>query len=72
MNEIVCGNIGSVYLGNDAEIAQEKYDEYVNQSKTNYGRAAGEDVYWIKNGEIYKEFVGSLAQSMQDNGNPLD
>jgi hypothetical protein len=64
MNEIICGNIGSVYLGSDDEIAQEKFNEYCHQSKIGYGRAAGEDVIWMRNGDIYREFTGSLTEGM--------
>ncbi len=68
MNEIIVGNIGSVYYGSDDKIAQEKYIEYVSQSKSNYGRAGGEDVTWLQKRsygqewEIHKEFIGQLAR----------
>lgn len=60
MNEIIVGNIGSVYHGGDDEEARETYREYVQQSKSGYGRASGEDVTWIKNGEVYKNHTGEL------------
>ena len=67
MNEIHVSNIGTVYRGTDDKIAAETYHEYVNQSTTNYGRAAGEDVTWFvskshKDGcgvEIFQEHFGT-------------
>lgn len=60
MNEIIVGNIGTVYRGSDDKIAQETYSEYVEQSKSMRGRAGGEDVTWLQNGEIHEAFVGAL------------
>ena len=59
MHEIYVGNIGTVYRGFDEKIAGETYREYVLQSDTNYGRAAGEDVAWFIRGELFQEHAGN-------------
>jgi hypothetical protein len=53
--QVVVGNIGTVYDGNSYLLAIRTYGEYVDQSKTNYGRAAGEPVALFEDGEIIKE-----------------
>ena len=65
MNEIIVGNIGCVYRGADDDIAREKYDEYVEQSKSQRGRAGGEDVTWMRDGEIVDGFVGELNRAIE-------
>jgi len=62
MNEIIVGNIGTVYRGNLLKEAMQTYGEYKKQSIANYGRAAGESVTWFKNGEIYREHIGTQDQ----------
>jgi hypothetical protein len=52
--EVVVGNIGTVYSGSNERQAQKDYVEYVEQSKTNYGRAAGESVTFFKDGYAVK------------------
>ena len=56
--EVTCGNIGTVYSGNGTE-AKRIFAEYREQSKGNYGRAAGESVILWKDGEPVKEFIGT-------------
>ena len=60
--EVYVGNIGCVYSGSNERQAQKDYVEYVEQSKTNYGRAAGENVTLFKDGEPAYEFVGSIEK----------
>jgi hypothetical protein len=55
MEEIIVGNIGTVYRGGDEKNAQENYDHYVLQSNSGVGRAGNEPVTWMRNGEIVKE-----------------
>ena len=57
--EVVVGNIGSVYVGVSQSEAMRHYTEYVRQSKTNGGRAGGEDVTLFKNDQPIKEYYGS-------------
>lgn len=58
--EIIVGNIGSVYIGSDDKAARRAYREYVDQSKSDYGRAAGESVTWLQNGEVKREHTPML------------
>ncbi len=55
MDEIIVGNIGSVYHGTDAGEARKTYKEYKGMSRQGYGRCAYEGVVWMRDGEIYKE-----------------
>lgn len=58
--EITVGNIGTVYVGFNKITALDTFQEYVSRSKTNVGRAGGESVTMLKNGEIAKEYVGTV------------
>jgi hypothetical protein len=53
--EVIVGSIGSVYEGHDAKKAHRVFEEYAEQSRTGYGRAAGEDVTVFCNDEIEAE-----------------
>jgi hypothetical protein len=57
--QVIVGNIGTVYDGNNFMQASCKFSEYVKQSKTGYGRAGGEDVTLMHWGEPRKEHAGS-------------
>ena len=54
-----CGNIGNVYTGHSRENALAVYNEYVSQSKANYGRAAGESITMLEDGEPCAEYNGT-------------
>lgn len=56
--EVIVGNIGTVYQGNNGFEATKEYNQYVRLSKDNYGRAAGEDVTIIRDNDVYKEYYG--------------
>ena len=62
--EVLVGNIGNVYSGNGTE-ARRVFADYVKQSKSGYGRAAGEDVTIMRDGEPWKEHQGE--QSIREN-----
>lgn len=62
MNEIIVGNIGSVYCGSNDTEALRVYQEYIDQSKIEYGRAAGETVTWFLNHEIKQEYIGRIER----------
>jgi hypothetical protein len=55
IHEIIVGNIGTVYSGDSHAEAQVAYIEYCRQSTAGRGRADGESVCWMKDGEIHKE-----------------
>ena len=61
--EVIVGNIGTVYSGPNGFEAHTKFQVYAGQSKTGYGRASGEDVTIMRNGEPIKEYFGTLGQS---------
>jgi hypothetical protein len=62
MFEIIVGNIGTVYRGNNFLQASSKFAWYVKQSKANIGRAAGEDVTFLHDDAIRKEYIGELSR----------
>lgn len=67
--EVIVGNIGNVLQTNSYKEAKDTYNEYVQQSKENYGRAAGETVTLFDNkiddvDSEYQPFV-SLKNNIQ-------
>ena len=56
--EVVVGNVGTVYTGNNYMQAQCKYDRYVKASKQGDGRVAGEPVTLLHNDNIRMEYAG--------------
>jgi len=60
--EVIVGNVGSVYSGIQLKEALEHYGEYIQQSKTGLGRAGGEEVVLMKDGEPWKEHVPENPQ----------
>lgn len=57
---VYVGNIGNVLKTEDKEIAYKTYNEYIEQSKANYGRASKESVTLWLNGEIMEEYEGEI------------
>jgi len=58
---VVVGNVGTVYDGKDYIKAKEDFDYYVELSKLNLGRVAGENVTMFCNDEIKKEYNPPLS-----------
>lgn len=56
---VLVGNIGMVLDCQNKAEAEATYREYVSQSKTGVGRAGGETVSFFKNGELFKEYIGT-------------
>jgi len=56
--QVIVGNIGRVYDGENERDARKAYDEYVFISKQATGRAAGEDVTLFMNDDILCEHDG--------------
>lgn len=56
-HEIIVGNIGIIYSGDDEKTASLTYDEYVGISQRNVGRAGGEPVAWMRDGELYQDYT---------------
>jgi hypothetical protein len=59
--EVIVGNIGYVYKGDDQKIAEEMFDAYCTLSRHSKGRAAGEDVTLMCNGETQAELHSELG-----------
>ena len=60
------GNIGNIKKTNKKE-AIRTFNEYVRQSKSNHGLAGGEDVVLFgNNGEVIKEYFGTLNDQEQE------
>lgn len=59
--QVIVGNIGTVYCGPDFNEAESAYDEYLEQSKSEVGRAAGESVTMMYNNSIHKEYAGTIC-----------
>jgi len=53
--QVIVGNIGTVFDGDDLKNAKSTFKVYVEQSKSEFGRASGEDVCMMSDGEIVKE-----------------
>ena len=54
-NEIIVGNVGTVYRGEDFREAWKTYTAYLLKSKQGVGRAANESVVWIRDGDVFQE-----------------
>lgn len=60
--EVIVGNIGCVYRGADRSDAFNHYNAYVDLSVDGVGRAAGEPVTLMEDGEPIKEYAGTLEE----------
>lgn len=58
MFQVIVGNIGTVYTGNSYTQAMAKFTAYVKQSISGTGRASGESVIVLHNGEPQHEHLG--------------
>jgi hypothetical protein len=58
-HEIIVGNIGTVYTGPSWKYASTTYKDYMWASKEGAGSVAGESVTWMKDDEVYKEYIGT-------------
>lgn len=61
--QVIVGNVGTVYDGEDHIVAALHFNVYVEKSKGQTGRAAGEDVTLMRDGEIEDEYVGWLCRA---------
>lgn len=61
--ELIVGNIGKVYDGDDRVEADRLFALYVDQSKSGVGRAGGEDVVLFEDDEIIREYTGHLKEN---------
>lgn len=56
--EVIVGNVGTVYDGTGKTIAKTAYLRYVKVSLSGAGRAGGEGVVLMEDGEIIAEHYG--------------
>lgn len=54
--EIIVGNIGTVYRGNDRMEAENEFRECRELVDAPYGRASGESVTFMMDGDIHEEY----------------
>ena len=64
--EVIVGNIGTVYDGDNRGLADQDFAAYVRLSKAGYGRASGEDVTLFVDGEPEMEHDGWLSMQMEE------
>lgn len=50
--EVIVGNIGTVLTTENGFDAKQTYSDYKKQSESEHGRASGESVVLLKNGDI--------------------
>jgi hypothetical protein len=63
--EVIVGNIGTVYSGDDVREAVKTYSEYKEQSETGQGRASGESVTLVCDDEIWMEHPGDGREAQR-------
>ena len=61
--QVIVGNIGTVFDGTREITARVEYKNYVTLSKSGNGRAGGESVTLMKNGEPVAEHPGTNVES---------
>jgi hypothetical protein len=61
--EVVVGNVGTVFDGTRESAARQEYKDYVILSKSGNGRAGGESVTLMCDGDIVQEHIGPNDQS---------
>ena len=64
--KVIVGNIGMATDTDDRAEAERDFHGYVADSKANYGRASGEDVTLMVDGEPELEYTGWLSMQMED------
>lgn len=60
--EVIVGNIGTVYSGPDEDEARRRFRDYCHDAKADIGRAAGEQVTLMQDGEIVTEQDATLGE----------
>lgn len=60
--EVIVGNVGTVYHGPDREEAESRFAGYMDASLANVGRAGGEPVILMCDGEPIQEHEGTNQQ----------
>jgi hypothetical protein len=58
MIQVIVGNVGTVYEGDDEKAARRMFEDYLWLSQQNSGRAAGESVAMIEGGVEIDFYAG--------------
>lgn len=61
--EVFVSNLGRVYHGPDVDDANAEFEDYVEASKSTCGRASGESVILIRDGDPVREYSPELEAS---------
>jgi hypothetical protein len=64
--EVIVGNIGSVYSGGFYDSSLDAFTIYKNKSINGVGRASGESVTIMRDGDIHREYIGTRAEALAD------
>jgi argonaute-like protein implicated in RNA metabolism and viral defense len=64
--QIIVGNIGTVLDTNDHRLAVVTFHDYVRQANAGYGRASGESVVFMRDGEIVSERLSDVDRYGED------
>jgi len=59
--EVIVGNVGTVYTGKSGREARLTFACYLDRSKSNRGRCAGESVTLLADGEAVSFYQGTLT-----------
>jgi len=59
MWEVIVSNVGTIVPTLDEQEARDSYDAYVELAKASFGRAAGESVTLVHDGEIVMEHAAT-------------
>jgi hypothetical protein len=63
--EVIVGNVGRVYAGPSQQDALEAAGAYIARSKASDGRAAGEPVTVLRDGEVFHEYTPAAAEETE-------
>lgn len=66
--QIIVNNIGTVYDGDDYDEASEVYESYIDMSQHGGGRAFGEDVMFMEDGDVIDSYDGDLSDEYKEDG----
>lgn len=64
--EVLVGNVGTVYTGYNIITAMAVFEDYVRVVDATVGRAAGEEVVLLQDGEILKNYTPDPLLVLED------
>jgi hypothetical protein len=60
--DVIVGNVGTVYRGNSEKDARAIFRDYVGAAQTDRGRASGEAVTLMRDGDIIEELSSTITE----------